>query len=284
MSTIAESLANATRKLAACSDSPRLDAELLLGCVVARNRAGLIVDGDESLDPARERAYAELVAGRLAGTPVAYLIGRREFWSLELRVTPAVLVPRPETETLVESVLDCLPASRHCTVLDLGTGSGAIAIAIAKERPRARVTGTDLSMSALEVAMGNAEDLGCAAIEWCHGSWFDAVRGRRFDAIVANPPYVAAGDAALGALKAEPLLALTPGTSGLEAIESIIAAAADHLHEHGLLALEHGSGQAPAVAALLERHGFINMRSRADRSGLPRVTLANSHSHPKVPS
>ncbi|HMD72490.1 MAG TPA: peptide chain release factor N(5)-glutamine methyltransferase [Steroidobacteraceae bacterium] len=284
MSTIAESLANATRKLTACSDSPRLDAELLLGSVVERNRAGLIVDGDESLDPACERAYAELVAERLAGMPVAYLTGRREFWSLELRVTPAVLVPRPETETLVEAVLDCLPASRHCAVLDLGTGSGAIAIAIAKERPRARVTGTDLSMSALEVATGNAENLGFAAIEWCHGSWFDAVRGRRFDAIVANPPYVAAGDAALAALKAEPLLALTPGASGLEAIESIIAAAADHLREHGLLALEHGSGQASEVAALLERHGFINIRSRADRSGLPRVTLANSHSHPKVPS
>ena len=212
------------------------------------------------------------------------MTGRREFWSLELRVTPAVLVPRPETETLVESMLDCLPASRHCAVLDLGTGSGAIAIAIAKERPRARVTGTDLSISALEVAADNAANLGCTGIEWCHGSWFDAVRGRRFDAIVANPPYVAAGDAALAALKAEPLLALTPGASGLEAIESIIGAAADHLREHGLLALEHGSGQASEVAALLEGQGFINIRSRADRSGLPRVTLANSHSHPKVPS
>ncbi len=284
MSTIAESLARATRKLSACSDSPRLDAELLLGKILARTRAGLIADGGARLDPAGERAYAELLAERLAGAPVAYLTGRREFWSLEFRVTPDVLVPRPETETLVEAVLECLPPSRDCAVLDLGTGSGAIALAIASERPQARVVGTDLSASALAVAAGNSKNLRLTAIEWRQGSWFDAVPGRRFDVIVANPPYIAAGDAALAALEAEPLLALTPGESGLEAFESIIAGAADHLCEQGLLALEHGSAQAAEVAALLERHGFVDIRSRADRSGLPRITLASIHSRPKEPS
>jgi release factor glutamine methyltransferase len=284
MSTIADSLARATRRLAACSDSPRLDAELLLGKVLARDRAGLIVDGRASLDAAREQAYAALLELRLAGAPVAYLTGRREFWSLEFGVGPAVLVPRPETETLVERVLEWLPAGGDTAILDLGTGSGAIAIAIASERPQCRVTGSDVCQSALMVAAENAAKLGFGAIEWCRGSWFDAVPGRLFDAIVANPPYVASGDPALAALRSEPLLALTPGPSGLEAFEAIVTGAADHLRARGLLAFEHGSGQAGAVAALLERQGFVNIRSHADRSGLPRVTLANVNSQPQVPS
>jgi len=284
MSTIAESLASATRELSRCSDSPRLDAELLLGKVLARTRSGLIVDGELRLDDACERAYAGLLAERLAGAPVAYLTGTREFWSLPLTVTSAVLVPRPETETLVELVLDHLPPGRDCAVLDLGTGSGAIAIAIASERPKARVTGTDLSMSALQVAMGNSKNLGLSEIAWRQGSWFDAVPGERFDVIVANPPYIAASDAALAALQAEPLLALTPGATGFEAFESIVAGAADHLTDQGLLALEHGNEQAPQLAALLERHDFKDIRSRADRSGRLRVTLASIHSQWKVPT
>jgi len=283
MSTIAERLARATRELSDCSDSPRLDAELLLGKVLARNRTGLVVDDSLRLDSAGERAFAQLLAERRAGSPVAYLTGMREFWSIELRVTPAVLVPRPETETLVELVLEHLPAGRDSTVLDLGTGSGAIAIAIATERPLAQVTATDLSADAIDVAIMNSKRLGLSEIIWRRGSWFDAVPGERFDVIVANPP-IAAGDAALATLRAEPLLALTPGSSGLEAFESIIGRAADHLHERGLLALEHGSGQGPDVAALLERHGFVDIRSRADRAGVARVAWAYVHSHPKVPS
>ncbi|MGA2706992.1 MAG: peptide chain release factor N(5)-glutamine methyltransferase [Steroidobacteraceae bacterium] len=284
MSTIAESLASATRELSRCSDSPHLDAELLLGKVLARTRSGLIVDGERRLDDACERAYAGLLAERLAGAPVAYLTGTREFWSLPLAVTSAVLVPRPETETLVELVLDHLPPGCDCAVLDLGTGSGAIAIAIASERPKARVTGTDLSMCALQVAMGNSKNLGLSEIAWRQGSWFDAVPGERFDVIVANPPYIAASDAALAALRAEPLLALTPGATGLEAFESIVAAAGDHLTDEGVLALEHGSEQAQQVAALLERHEFKDIRSHADRSGRLRVTLASIHSQRKVPT
>jgi len=280
MRTVAESLSDAARQLAAASESPRLDAELLLGKVLARSRTGLIVDGDRPVSPEQTNAYTDLLAQRAAGAPLAYLVGEREFWSLPLTVTPAVLVPRPETETLVEAVLAAVPASAECRILDLGTGSGAIALALASERPRAHITATDLSTEALEVAAGNARRLGMSKIEWRQGAWLDAVPGERFDVIVSNPPYVADDDRALHALRAEPRLALTPGRTGLEAFALIIAGAAAHLHGQGLLAFEHGSGQAEALAELLARHDFVDIRALADRSGRPRVTLANTRSTP----
>ena len=283
MSTVAESLAQAARQLATASESPRLDAELLLGKVLARSRTGLIVDGDQPIGAAQASAYAELLAQRVVGTPVAYLVGEREFWSLPLAVTPAVLVPRPETETLVAAVLAAVPMDRDCRILDLGTGSGAIAIALASERPRARITATDLSADALAVAVGNARRRGVSAIDWRHGAWFAAVPGERFDVIVSNPPYVADDDPALRALGAEPRLALTPGHTGLEAFALIIAGAAAHLQGLGLLALEHGSGQAEDVAGLLARHGFIHINSQSDRGGRPRVTVATIQTTPFKP-
>jgi len=276
--SIAGVLQEAARTLGACSDSPRLDAEVLLGHVLRRSRAGLVADGDRPLARPDESAYADLIAARLGGAPVAYLTGVREFWSLPLRVSPAVLVPRPETETLVAAVLAVVPVDRDCAILDLGTGSGAIAIALARERPRARVTGTDLSAAALAVAVDNARLCGLPRIVWRQGAWFDAVPGERFDVIVSNPPYVAADDAALGRLKAEPLLALTPGATGLEAFAAIIARASEYLHPSGLLGFEHGAGQAPDVAALLARAGFAQIRLHEDQAGLPRVTLANFQS------
>lgn len=277
---IANRLRRAAAELAACSDSARLDAELLLAKVLGRSRAGLIVGADELLTPAQARAYDALLRRRCAGAPVAYLTGSREFWSLEFTVTPAVLVPRPETEALVEVALEHLPGDRSCAVLDLGTGSGAVAIAIAAERPLARVTATDLSDEALSVASLNAEKLGQPRIDWRSGNWFAAVPGLRFDAILANPPYVAAQDAALHALRAEPLLALTPGETGLEAIAVIIAGAAQHLLGGGLLALEHGSTQAGDVAALLRRHAFGHIRMRTDAAGLARVSYGTIQSPP----
>jgi release factor glutamine methyltransferase len=214
------------------------------------------------------------------------LTGIREFWSLPLKVTPAVLVPRPETELLVELALQLLPnhpapasADQVRRVLDLGTGSGAIALAIASERPHARVTGVDVSPAALEVAVQNSRDLGVARIEWRLGSWFDAVPGERFHMILANPPYIAAADPALDQLTAEPGIALSPGPTGLEAFSAIAAQAPSHLHEGGWLVMEHGSEQAPDVARLLERHGFTSIRSHLDFSRKPRVTLGTFTPH-----
>jgi release factor glutamine methyltransferase len=300
MTTIAATLHGAARALHDASDSPRLDAELLLGKILGLPRSGLIAHGLEPVDDARAQAYAGLIALRLKGAPVAYLTGVREFWSLTLAVTPDVLVPRPETELLVELALQRLAADRPSTVLDLGTGSGAIALAIACERPHAQITATDISQPALEVAARNGRDLAAArnghdlaaartgrgpalsralsSVDWRLGSWFEPVLGERFDLIVANPPYVAAADPALENLAAEPITALTPGDTGLEALAMIAGGAAAHLRPRGWLVLEHGADQGPAVAQLLARQGFTQIRSHLDFSHKPRVTLGTVHS------
>ncbi len=276
-SSIAELLRSGADTLRTASESPRLDAEILLGKVLGRTRAALIVHGDAQVAPAACGEYRDLLDQRRAGAPVAYLTGTREFWSLPLAVTPQVLVPRPDTETLVEAALELMPRDRACAVVDLGTGSGAIALALARERPLARVVGTDVSQEALEVASRNARALGLTRIEWRLGSWFDAVPDERFDAVLANPPYIAAGDPALAALAAEPRIALTPGPTGLEALARIVAGAARHLRGDGWIALEHGAAQAETVALLLARHAFAGIRTHADRAGLPRVTLGRIH-------
>jgi release factor glutamine methyltransferase len=283
--TVADTLRRGARLLDGHSDSPRLDAELLLGKTLRLSRAELIARGDEPVASECARDYAGLIEQRSRGVPIAYLTGTREFWSLTLRVTQAVLVPRPETELLVELALQRVPrqqarptADRPCSILDLGTGSGAIALAIASERPAARVTGVDISPSALDVAMQNSRGLGLSHIDWRLGSWFDPVPGERFDVIVANPPYVAAADPALEKLTAEPAIALCDGPTGLEALAAIAAAAAPYLENEGWLILEHGSNQAPDVAQLLERHGFTQVRTHLDFSGNPRVTLGTVHS------
>jgi release factor glutamine methyltransferase len=284
--SIAETLSVAARALHGCSDSPRLDAELLLGKILKLTRSGLVARGNEPVARDCEQAYASLIEQRLEGAPVAYLTGLREFWSLPLLVTPAVLVPRPETELLVELALSHLPKHRAgtpadpaCRILDLGTGSGAIALAIASERPDVRVTGVDISPPALDVAIQNSRALGLTHIDWRLGSWFAPVRGERFDMIVANPPYIAAADPALEKLAAEPALALCDGPTGLEALSAIAGGAAAHLHPGGWLMLEHGSDQAPDVARLLQSHGFAGIRSYSDFSDKPRVTLGVVHSH-----
>jgi release factor glutamine methyltransferase len=276
--SVAEVLQAAARELRQRSESPRLDAELLLGKVLGLTRAALIVRAADPVIPEQRRAYAALLAQRAGGSPVAYLTGTREFWSLPFNVTPDVLVPRPETERLVELALERLPPRSTDAILDLGTGSGAIALALAYERPQARITAVDLSAAALRVARGNAEALGRSAIDWRLGSWFDAVPGERFAMIVANPPYVAAADPALATLAAEPALALCPGPTGLEALAAIVTQGASHLENGGWLLLEHGDSQGPQVAALLARHGFTAITSHTDYSGKPRVTLGTVYS------
>lgn len=275
MSTVADTLKLAARTLAAHSDSPQLDAEVLLSTVLGIARAALIVRRGEPVSVELLHTYQGLIERRAHGVPVAYLTGRREFWSLPLKVTPAVLVPRHETELLIELALTLIPKGEQRSVLDLGTGSGAIALAIASERPFARVTGVDVSPAALDVARDNARALALPNVAWRLGSWFDAVPGERFAAIVANPPYVAAGDPALAALMAEPELALVGGSAGLDALGTIIDGAPPHLQRGGWLVLEHGSTQHGKVASMLERRGFGRVETHEDLSGRPRVTLGN---------
>lgn len=278
MDTVAASLQMAVRTLRSHSDSPQLDAEILLCKVLEVSRSALIVRGEDPVSDDSRQAYEELIARRVQGAPISYLTGSREFWSLELTVTPDVLVPRPETELVVELALALCPLDQTRSVLDLGTGSGAIALAIAAERPSVRITGIDVSAPALAVAMQNSRKLELPRVQWRIGSWFDAVPGERFDIIVANPPYVAADDPALTKLAAEPLLALSSGPTGLEALAAIIDRAALHLNPRGWLLLEHGSTQADQVAGMLDAQGFSGIRSHHDYSGKPRVTLGTVHS------
>jgi release factor glutamine methyltransferase len=278
VATIAEAVKNAAHTLEPHSESPRLDAELLLATLLGLPRSALIARGNE---PAShdESAYAELIAKRAHGVPIAYLTGRREFWSLPLIVSPAVLVPRPETEILVEHALALLPRDAICSVLDLGTGSGAIALSLAHERPHWAITAVDISPAALNVAAQNAQALKLSHVQWRLGHWFDPVSGQRFHLIVANPPYIAADDPALAALCAEPAAALIAGPTGLELLSAIIARAPAHLHAGGWLALEHGIAQAQDVAQLLQAHGFDSIRTYSDFSGRPRVTLGVHTQH-----
>ena len=271
-STVERALGQGVRSLSLHSDSPQLDAEVLLSGVLEISRTALIARGSDMLADPDLRVYRELLERRRSGTPVAYLTGRREFWSLPLKVTPAVLVPRPETERLVEVALEHLPKSAERAVLDLGTGSGAVALAIASERPLARVVGVDVSPGALGVARDNVCSLALPNVTFRLGSWFDAVPGELFDVVVANPPYVADDDPALAALAAEPALALVAGPAGLDALEAIITEAPQHLSRGGWLLLEHGGTQEHAVAKLLERRGYAGITCHSDYSGLPRVT------------
>ena len=273
VATIAEAVKHAEHTLEPHSESPRLDAELLLATLLGLPRSALIARADEPVALREERAYAELIARRAGGVPIAYLTGSREFWSLPLKVSPAVLVPRPETEILVEQALALLPRDVHREVLDLGTGSGAIALSLAHERPRWAITGVDISSAALQIAALNAQSLKLTHVKWRLGSWFDPVPLERFHLIVANPPYIAAEDPALTALGAEPAMALIAGPTGLEALCAIIAQAPDHLLACGWLALEHGAVQAHEVAQLLQARGFDSIRTYSDLSGRPRITL-----------
>lgn len=270
--TLAELLAAATAALAPASESPRLDAELLLAHALDAPRSRLRGAPETRAAPAAVARFDALVARRAAGEPLAYLVGHREFWSLEIEVGPAVLVPRPETETLVGEALSRLPSDLALTVLDLGTGSGAIAIALAHERPRCQVAAVDCSTAALTIAARNVARH-AVAVELLAGRWFAPVAGRCFDLVVANPPYIAVGDPHLAALAHEPQQALIAGADGLDDLRAIIAAAPAHLTPGGHLLLEHGADQGPAVRQLLERAGFGGVRTATDGAGLARVGM-----------
>ena len=295
--SIKDTLLSASAQLK--TEEAKLEAQLLLQHALNVNRVWLIAHQDENLAPSIHEAYKALLQRRLNGEPIAYILGYREFYGLNLKVTPDTLIPRADTETLVEAALAKIPLmvrqahhernisnsvrpepveghthSQH-TILDLGTGTGAIALAIAKHRPHAHVTALDASQAALNIAIENAQNLNIPNVKFILSDWFSALINEKFDLIVSNPPYIEADDAHLkqGDLRFEPISALASGADGLDDIRHIIKDAPAHLNPHGYLMLEHGYNQASQVAALLKQAGFIEISHAKDLSGINRVTL-----------
>jgi release factor glutamine methyltransferase len=256
-----------------------LEAQVLLAHALRVDRAWVRAHETDPLPRAKATAFFTLARRRRDGEPVAYLTGFREFWGLTLSVSPNVLIPRPETETLVEQALHRLPADRDVRVLDLGTGSGAIALAIARERPRATIVATDTSAAALVVARANARRVGVFTVEFFLADWYGHAMldapSPLFDAIVSNPPYIAAGDPHLsqGDVRYEPMAALTSGADGLSALRAIVAGAPARLVPGGFLAVEHGYDQAQAVRELFAEAGFAHVDAARDLSGIHRVVI-----------
>ena len=264
-------LAWAERELRSVSQSARLDAELLLADSASISRAAVIAHPERFVGETEARRLAEAVARRRRGEPLAYITGRREFYSIDLAVDASVLVPRPETELLVEHALVSLPAGKP-RVLDLGTGSGAIALAIKRERPACEVTGVDVSAAAIRVASANAARLGLD-VRFLESDWFAALAGERFDAIVANPPYVASADPVFAALAHEPRGALDGGPDGLDAYRAIFSRAAAHLEAGSVLLVEHGADQRAALTAMAPPAGLDVAAIVDDLAGLPRLLV-----------
>ncbi|TLZ06062.1 MAG: peptide chain release factor N(5)-glutamine methyltransferase [Gammaproteobacteria bacterium] len=277
--TVAELLAEGVRRLRAApagteaAATAELDAQLLLAHVMAVARARLKSHPEELADPSHTQHYRRLLARRAAGEPLAYLTGSRDFWSLTLKVTPAVLIPRPETELLVERAL-ALRTAAAGRVADLGTGCGAVALALASERPRWQVVATDACADALAIARANAAGLGLGRVELRQGDWYQPLRGERFDLLVSNPPYVAQDDPALetASLRHEPPRALTPGLDALECLRTLARGAPRHLAPGGWLLLEHGATQGADVRRELVEAGFAHVRSHRDLAGHERMT------------
>jgi release factor glutamine methyltransferase len=272
--TIGKAVSDTTERLRAVSDAARLEAELLLARAINMPRSFVFAHPEDELDEDSVRRLEETVARRLAGEPMAYITGVKEFWSMELAVSPATLVPRPETEITVDVSLRDIPRDAEWDILDLGTGSGAIALAIGRERPLCNITAVDISEDALAVARENANRNSIPNIDFLHGDWTEPVASREFQVIVSNPPYVRADDEALAKLTAEPLAALAAGGKGLDAIEIITRDCGGIIAADGLLVIEHGAEQEQDVAELLMEHGWANIRCHKDYSSLPRVTSA----------
>jgi release factor glutamine methyltransferase len=276
VSTVGQFLHEAETHLSSHSPSPRLDAEVLVMHVCGLSRAELLTRADVELRQTSLTRLQTLLARRAAGEPLAYLTGVREFWSLPLRVSADVLIPRPETELLVERALAHVPPAASWTIADLGTGSGAIAIAIARERPRSRLFATDASAAALEVARENAHRHRVTNIEFREGNWCAALGKERFELIVSNPPYVCEADSHLarGDVRFEPRAALVAGADGLDAIRTIVADCPRYLADMGRLLLEHGRDQAAAISRILIGAGFRDIVVHRDLADLERVTEA----------
>jgi len=275
--TVAQALQNAYLNIDV------VDAQLLLQHVLKQNHAALLTHPERTLNALQEKTFLDWVARRQHGEPVAYLVGEREFYSLNFKITNAVLIPRPETELLVEAALQRIPLNAPCKVLDLGTGSGAVAIAIARHRPQAQIIATDISADALVLSEENARRLGASNVRFICGDWFGALAEipaeQLFEVIVSNPPYIAAQDPHLqqGDLRFEPQAALASGIDGLDAIRQIINSAPTHLSDGGSLLFEHGYDQARSVRQILKLAGFINVFSLRDLAGIARVSSGRCH-------
>lgn len=257
------------------STESSFEANLLCQQVCGVNRAWLISHQDDALEVNQQAAFEALVQRRLSGEPIAYIVGSREFYGLQLKTTPATLIPRPDTETLVEAALAKIPQNSNLDVLDLGTGTGAVALAIAKNRPHCKVRAVDASSSALSVALENAQFLNLENVRLLESNWFSNLQNEKFDVIVSNPPYIAQDDVHLkqGDLRFEPISALASGKDGLDDIRKIIQDAPHYLKPNGWLMLEHGYDQAEAVGALLSAQDFSQIDHAKDIAGTLRVTF-----------
>jgi len=260
-------------QLEAVSDSARLDCELLLAEAMQVNRTYLYTWPDRALDEQQAKKFNQLLQRRLTGEPIAYVLGYKEFWSLKLAVNPSTLIPRPDTELLVETAL-ALFSNDAIDVLDLGTGTGAIALALASERPGWTILATDVGTDAVLLAIDNCRRLGFTNVQIAKSHWYSNLIGQRFDLIVSNPPYIDKTDPHLqeGDVRFEPASALISGGEGLADIETIITGAVDHLNNKGWLLIEHGYNQAGAVQALFNQHGFNGVNSQTDLAGHQRMT------------
>jgi release factor glutamine methyltransferase len=272
LTTVRAAIAHLARNLD--GEEALREGEILVAHALGASPAWLFAHGDDEIPDATMTVIEALALRRSEGIPIAYLIGRRGFWSLELDVGPDVLIPRAETELLVEIALRHIPVDASFSVADLGTGSGAIALALARERPHARVRACDISASALAIAENNARKLGLSNIAFTRSDWFHGLGNERFDVVVSNPPYIASGDPHLaqGDLRFEPALALMSGSDGLDAIRHIVREAPAHLRDGGMLAVEHGFEQGAAVRALMRQSGFVETYTERDLGRRDRVS------------
>lgn len=279
--TFQQTLDEAVTQLVNVSDSPLLDAQLLLAHVTAKHTTYFYTWPDKQISDEEALDFQKLLVRRAKGEPIAHILGEREFWSLKLKVTSATLIPRPDTELLVELALQRIPADAEWQIVDLGTGSGAIALAIASERPLCHLVATDQSVDALTVAKENAARNKIENVEFLHSDWFAELTHRQFEMVVSNPPYICDNDPHLqqGDVRFEPRTALTSGADGLKDIRIIIQHSFAHLTPEGLLLIEHGYDQAEAVSKLLAQAGFEQVDDFQDYAGNPRVAVGRKSSN-----
>jgi release factor glutamine methyltransferase len=281
-STIAYCIAHGQEQLASCSDSAKLDAQILLGFVLDKDRTYLLTWPEKELTQQTVQVFLVLLQRRIVGEPIAYIVGVQEFWSLPFQVSPATLIPRPDTEVLVELVLEHFGDldSLHC--LDLGTGTGAIALALASEQPSWKIDAVDFNIDAVKLAQQNAENLQLTQVNIFHSDWFSAVNHRKFDVIVSNPPYIDALDENLkqGDVRFEPDSALVAGENGLGDIKNIAKQAKNHLTTQGAIFFEHGFEQGEAVRNILTSFGYDNAQTVRDFNGHERITWASLYTRP----